>query len=67
MKGTINLENIGKMPVESLNISVTSKDGEGKELTHFTPDSRRGGEGDRHWCRFDERDARLSSFTAIRS
>ena len=47
MKGTINLENIGKMPVESLNISVTSKDGEGKELTHFTPDSRRGGEGDR--------------------
>lgn len=63
MKGTINLENIGKMPVESLNISVTSKDGEGKELTHFTPDSRRGGEGDR----FDEGDARLSSFTAIRS
>ena len=48
MKGTINLENIGKMPVESLNISVTSKDGEGKELTHFTPDSRRWGEGDRH-------------------
>lgn len=48
MKGTINLENIGKMPVESLNISVTSKDGEGKGLTHFTPDSRRGGEGDRH-------------------
>lgn len=36
MKGTINLENIGKMPVESLNISVTSKDGEGlDELFSF--------------------------------
>ncbi|RMX55514.1 hypothetical protein pdam_00024127 [Pocillopora damicornis] len=34
--GTINLENIGKMPVESLNISVTSKDGEGlDELFSF--------------------------------
>ncbi|PFX14220.1 trafficking protein particle complex subunit 9-like [Stylophora pistillata] len=36
MKGTITLENIGKMPVESLNISVTSKDGEGvDELFSF--------------------------------
>ena len=42
MKGTITLENIGKMPVESLNISVTSKDGEGKELTCFTLDSKGG-------------------------
>lgn len=30
MKGTITLENIGKLPVDSLNITISSKEGEGK-------------------------------------
>ena len=29
-KGKITLENISKLPVDNLNISVSSKDGEGK-------------------------------------
>ena len=30
MKGTITLENIGRLPVDSLNITISSKEGEGK-------------------------------------
>lgn len=43
-KGKIILENISKLPVDSLNISVSSKDGEGKSSFHYTVDGM-GGEG----------------------
>ena len=35
-KGKITLENISKLPVDNLNISVSSKDGKGKSSFHST-------------------------------
>lgn len=43
-KGKITLENVSKLPVDNLGISVSSEDGEGKSSFYYSVNSM-GGEG----------------------
>ena len=40
IKGTFTLENISKLPVDNMSISVSSKDGEGKANFYYTVSSK---------------------------